>query len=486
MMTAVEAEKHNNTHDFDVHVLDVISIIVSYDMGWSKRGNGKAYNSQNGYGAIIGLLSGKVLDYRTRNRNCAMCAKGHDPTDHRCHRNLDGSAKAMEGDAAADLINQSEFLEKEGMSVRGVIGDEDAVAIENIRKGNKKKIFKFADSNHLKKNFVSKLYDLKKKHREFKKKSTIVHIKKLFNFAVHQNKKNTEGLQNTLRSLPDHLFGDHNRCASWCSSSKLSKIEYRKFHAITFKDKILYKDLKNLFESYAANAHKFSITAMSQRNECLNSLIVHHFPKNKNFSCTQQGDIRVRAGVMHFNAGYESTVRVKNVLNHSPGVRTKKFAKNADRHRLKQTQRQATKSAKCRRSLLKIIREKIRVTAENSEGPTYKTDTGIDNFIIPEKWEVSQHKVIDDYIVVYYDFETSSLEVDSADVVQIAAKAGDSEFSLYVTPTQNIDEEASAATKLTNVGPKLFYNNVEVETVSQSEAFQAFKQFIKTLKKNAF
>ncbi|XP_046751319.1 uncharacterized protein LOC124414417 [Diprion similis] len=36
-------------------------------MGWSERGNGRSYNSLNGYGSVIGLF-GKILDFATRNR----------------------------------------------------------------------------------------------------------------------------------------------------------------------------------------------------------------------------------------------------------------------------------------------------------------------------------------------------------------------------------------------------------------------------------
>lgn len=187
---------------------------------------------------------------------------------------------------------------------------------------------------------------------------------------VHQNQKNTEGLKKTLIAIPEHLFGVHDKCGVWCASSRLSKIEYRKFHSITFKDKTLFKDLKTVFEAYAANAHKFCITAMSQRNECLNSVIVNHFPKNTNYSCTQQGDIRVRAEIMHFNAGYQSTIRVKNILNHSPGERTKKFTQRADVHRLNKARKQSSKEAKCRRNLLKTEREKSRILTEDFEGTT--------------------------------------------------------------------------------------------------------------------
>ncbi|KAK0169275.1 hypothetical protein PV327_011670, partial [Microctonus hyperodae] len=45
---------------------DIVRIFVSYDIRWSKRGNGKQYDSLNGYGAIIGYFSGKVLDLATQ------------------------------------------------------------------------------------------------------------------------------------------------------------------------------------------------------------------------------------------------------------------------------------------------------------------------------------------------------------------------------------------------------------------------------------
>ncbi|XP_044741081.1 uncharacterized protein LOC123302280 [Chrysoperla carnea] len=60
---------------FDSSIGEIINIVVSYDMGWSKRGNGRSYDSLNGYGCIIGFLSGKILDYGTRNRKY-WCKRG--------------------------------------------------------------------------------------------------------------------------------------------------------------------------------------------------------------------------------------------------------------------------------------------------------------------------------------------------------------------------------------------------------------------------
>lgn len=118
-------------------------------MGWSKRGSGRSYDSLNGYGTIIVFLTGKILDFNTCNRKCTLCDLGHDKTDHDSRKNFDGSAKAMEADAGADLINNSKILKEAGVNVRVVIGDEDSSTIAAVRKDNSETIHKLADKNHL-------------------------------------------------------------------------------------------------------------------------------------------------------------------------------------------------------------------------------------------------------------------------------------------------------------------------------------------------
>lgn len=105
---AVDGLSSNRT--FDDLVGGIVNIIVPYDMGWTKRGNGRSYDSLNGCGTIIGFLSGKILDYAARNIKCRRCDVGYPQNDHPCHKNLQKSAKAMEADAGADLVNNSNVL----------------------------------------------------------------------------------------------------------------------------------------------------------------------------------------------------------------------------------------------------------------------------------------------------------------------------------------------------------------------------------------
>ena len=87
----------------------LIPVPCSYDMGWQKRGKG--YNSNAGQGAVMGLHTGKVLDYTTRNKTCRTCqyAKQNntDPPHHDCRMNHAGSSKSMEPLSAVELFQNA-------------------------------------------------------------------------------------------------------------------------------------------------------------------------------------------------------------------------------------------------------------------------------------------------------------------------------------------------------------------------------------------
>ena len=72
---------------------------------------------------MIGFLSGKLIDYITRNRKYRTCDAGHN-VEHDCRKNFHGSAKAMEADADVELINHSKIFREAGLQVKCIIGDE--------------------------------------------------------------------------------------------------------------------------------------------------------------------------------------------------------------------------------------------------------------------------------------------------------------------------------------------------------------------------
>ncbi|KAK0071441.1 hypothetical protein PV325_012927 [Microctonus aethiopoides] len=70
LLDEINNTKDENSTKFDIAVEEVVNIIISYDMGWSKRGNSRSYDSLNGYGTVIRFLSRKIIDFASRNRKC--------------------------------------------------------------------------------------------------------------------------------------------------------------------------------------------------------------------------------------------------------------------------------------------------------------------------------------------------------------------------------------------------------------------------------
>lgn len=197
------------------------------DLGWSKRGNGRSYDSLNGYGAIRGLLIGEVFDYGTRNRKCKKCDMGNPQDNHDCRKNFQGCAKTMEASVGAQLINGSSILKKAGLKLRVVVGDEDSSTIAAVRNGHPLEIFKLADVNHLGKNFVKKLYQIKPMFSEMRRPHTTAHLEKCFKYAVSQNKGNEVMLAKTAMNIPNHVFGKHDACGDWCQEDRSHKIQLK-------------------------------------------------------------------------------------------------------------------------------------------------------------------------------------------------------------------------------------------------------------------
>ncbi len=49
----------------------LLGVACSYDMKWQKRG--RIFNSVTGHGAVMGLQTGKVMAFSTRNKRCRYC-----------------------------------------------------------------------------------------------------------------------------------------------------------------------------------------------------------------------------------------------------------------------------------------------------------------------------------------------------------------------------------------------------------------------------
>ena len=186
--------------NFDSELGEIVNIIVSYDMGWSKRGNGTSYDSLNDYGCVIGFLSGKVLDFTTCNRKCTLCNKYQQREDYHCRLSFRESVKGVEPAVTAALVTRSAILKQRNLNVRKIDW--------------RRRQFYF---------------------KEMKRKGSFSHLKKCFSYAIGQNNGKNLELAATLRSIPDHVFNRHENYSDWC---------HRQTGDISSQQKIIFPNLE--------------------------------------------------------------------------------------------------------------------------------------------------------------------------------------------------------------------------------------------------
>ncbi|XP_011858949.1 PREDICTED: uncharacterized protein LOC105556464, partial [Vollenhovia emeryi] len=419
-----EIELNTNIVTFD----DIVRIMVSYDMGWSKRGAGRSYDSLNGFGAIVGAKTGLVLDYATCNRKCKQCDMGHDPTNHDCRKNFWGSAKAMEPHVAQNLVNNSTILKSQNVEVGILIGDDDSSTIAACRSTSSHPIVKFSDTNHTSGGVTKELYKISNKHKELIK-DAIVYLHRCFTYAMKTNKGNSTAMAQAIQCIPYHAFNDHSKCGTWCGFVKNPENYDHTIIPGGFHDKKLFEDLKNIFDRLAANAEKFSAGVSSNVNESLNASMASKAPKSRCYSLTASSDYRFASTIAQKNEGEHFIENVFKSAGMSPGKHHYRHAQRVQRTVIDRRRRILTPEYKKRRLALKKTRTALRHRREDREGVTYQTNCTLLDAPNPEvNTNIIDHTnsepEIDDeqyQSIVFLDLETSGLSKD-CDILQIAAK----------------------------------------------------------------
>ncbi|CAC5369686.1 unnamed protein product [Mytilus coruscus] len=115
----------------------------SFDAGWQKRGSGWSYNSHTGHASLIGVNTGKVVEFDVRTRNCSICqyhiGKNEPKPPHECNVNWTGSSKGMEPDMACSMIQR---LAEDGYTVGTLHADNDATTQSRLPRSIIKKMIK--------------------------------------------------------------------------------------------------------------------------------------------------------------------------------------------------------------------------------------------------------------------------------------------------------------------------------------------------------
>lgn len=276
----------------------IVRVFVSYDMGWSKRGNGHTFDSPNGSCCVIGVQCGRVIAFKTFNRLCKTCneiKKSGIMKKHDCRRNHFGSAKSMEGQGAKALA-QDPILKKANIQIGGFVGDDDSQSLQAIQSVSDFTILKQSDMSHTKRNIKNILYDIKKtKTRDPASELTHDSIKKLvknFAYAVQQNKGELENMTQAIKNIPLHVTGFHQNCGKWCQADKENHEP-----SIRLRNMVLIQEITNLFENLSKNANKFLTAGSSQPNESVFNTLASKAPKRIDYSSSASSDYRFAAVV---------------------------------------------------------------------------------------------------------------------------------------------------------------------------------------------
>lgn len=472
----------------------IVRIFASYDMGWSQRGNGYTYDSLNGYCALIGLKSGKVLDYCTRNRKCRICDTGARSgviKKHDCRLNFSGSAKAMEADGAVELVTKSAVLKNANIQVGVFIGDNDSCCISSIQKESNHTIIKQSDMNHSNKgvgNILHELHKSKISDPDSELSNDIIkHIQRCFTYAIHQNKGNVPAIKVALENIPYHLYDHHDNCGTWCNN----KNDAENGAGIRLKNNILFEVLKNTFCDLSANAEKFASAASSQPNESLNNSMCSKAPKNISYSTSESADYRFAATVAQKNCGTDYITRVLEKSNMSWSSNLTKYVQKCEVIARKKKDKSSLPSFKKRRLDLKAAKSQLRNRREKAEGEMYKSNMGLldtstsicdnDNCIQVLTGDILSYES-DDFAIVFFDIETGGLS-PSDDILQISMKCRNISFTSFITPVRPINPASTKVTGLSKVHKKLFQYGKEVHTLPRKTVFVKILKYLHSLNK---
>lgn len=460
-----------------------VAITISYDFGWDQRGTGFAYNSHSGRGAIFGKETKKCLGFEVMSSYCAMCSQGKRPDNHVCAKNYHGSAKGMEPVAAVKLCVANENLRNAGVRVGTLIGDRDSSTMAALRRESPHPITKSIDMNHNTKTFGGRLWALKKTKHRFLTSQVITHLKRCLVYAIMQNKDDPEGVRKAILNIAPHNFGEHGDCGDWCGAKENpDTYVYDKLPGLKpFCCPVWREDFEALLREQAADADQLAPCGSTQVNESFNHMVNSRAPKRFHYCGTNSNLYRVAAAVTDKNLRHRQLEQVlqKALLSPSRG----KFRAMLEKRREQKANRQQELRVKRRRLFLKAKKTSREATSSRREGMTYvsgmsSTLEGAAAAATVSSWLPRPAALQDTCLPVIVDIETTGF-LASSEIVQLAAKCADKEFSVFILPRRPFSPQASAVTGMTLSNGKLMQHGKVLPTVP---AFEAAKQFLEFLR----
>lgn len=420
-------------------------------------------NFFTGLASFFGVQSGKCLTRGTRNKHCRLCERGNAPDNHRCHKNWEGSAKAMEPDIAVEMIAKNKQLQEANVLVKVVIGDDDCSTISSVRREREHTVEKWSDLNHATKKLSRALWAQKINP------TVIEYSKYCFTCALKKNKGNAQAVEKDMKCIIPHAFDKHENCGEWCRYTA-NPVDF-KHHRLSggkgLQGEPLRTTLTTIFEPFINNVEKLAPCGSSQVNESFNALVASKNPKALHYGGSGSFDHRVDAAVLHKNEGTNYIVDLNQKCGASPGKLTAKYRQRKDEQRARRAKACQVPAFKSRRKELKKLRTGKKKSSQRKEGTTYATDSALERISEFVHKPLSQATSIpDDLRFVYFDLETTGISTRFAEICQIGAKYQGQEFNAYIIPVATISKKITEITGLSVHDGVMFYNEKSVPTVS--------------------
>lgn len=470
-----------------------VQLTASYDMGWTRRGSGRTYNSMSGHGSLIGQHSGKVIAYGSRITTCRYCEvaerEHREANPHHCRRNWNGSSKAMEASVGVELCQKTRSDQAE---LKTIVMDDDTTTLAHLRKDYDTDVTKWSDTSHAKKTLTNSLFKLGAKHKILtnNKNKVINYIRTCYGYVLAQHKGDVEGVQSGLRQIVPHMFGEHTACGQWCRHER-EQADYRhrslpRGHDLS--DPGLREDLTNLLEIHARNANRLAPCGSTKANESFNNTMRSKNPKSRHYCSSESYSFRLGAATSQKNIGpgYVNQVLKKTSLSPSEAHHLRVLAslKKAE----KRKERSGSPAFKKRRRELADTRGTKLAIAHVKEGTSYETSVDMSSTIvsidsIPEYTPMPQLFALtanDEAELVYFDVETSgSGDGEPSSLCQISCVSStQGQLNTYILPERPITSTVTRITHLTVHDSILCYRDKPVPTLSLREGIAELLQFL--------
>lgn len=429
----------NSTVDFPIGLYP--EVVVSADFAWNTRGGGNAYNSNSGFGCLVGGETRKPVLSSVKSKYCRACSLGVALDAHECLKNHDGSSKAMEPKAISEMFMQ--LFEQFHCLAVFVVTDDDSTVKSRLKYSHEawlemnnttqaRRIYSvdgksyklapklgvipttvpkepgfYADPNHRKKTLRNELTALAKATNGKNVTMTrcdAIRISHNFGYFCRTLKNlQEEEYKAAAASVLDHHFDKHDQCGPWCrrkNETAAERAESAKYYRDMKEDAKLYCKLQELLSRYFTMkalrecAHGYD----TQVNESINNSVAWLAPKNKMYCASHSLHNRIAVAIGVTSVGLlPYHVRLFKKLGITMTSETLHFLTVKDRKRARKQAIAKTKEAKLKRQAKKADGLKVYTATAKREkaqrAGTYESGVAMDDGYDPELLTDAQKKI---------------------------------------------------------------------------------------------